>query len=53
MTMHLYYENAGYKCYYFGDGDDGAMKTNKTNIDIDGDKFNFYFEKSGCQEGRW
>ena len=41
----------GYKCYYFGDGNDGAMKTNKTNITIDGDNFNFYFEKSGSSKG--
>ena len=47
----LWYEANGYKCYYFGSGDDGAMKTNKTNIDIDGDRFNFYFEKSGSDKG--
>ena len=44
-------EALGYKCYYFGNGDDGAMKTNKTSIDIDGDKFNFYFQKSGSKKG--
>ena len=27
------------------------MKTNKTNITIDGDSFNFYFEKSGSNKG--
>ena len=27
------------------------MRTNKTNIDIDGDRFNFYFEKSGAHKG--
>ena len=27
------------------------MKTNKTNITIDGDNFNFYFEKSGSSKG--
>ena len=27
------------------------MKTNKTSIDIDGDKFNFYFQKSGSKKG--
>ena len=27
------------------------MKTNKTNITIDGDSFNFYFEKSGSKKG--
>ena len=45
------YEAAGYKCYYFGDGDDGAMKTNKTSLEIDGESFNFYFEKSGGDKG--
>ena len=47
----LQYEKQGYSCYYFGDGNDGAMKTNKTSIDIDGDKFNFYFQKSGSKKG--
>lgn len=37
--------------YYFGGEDDGAMKTNKTSITIDGDSFNFYFEKSGSNKG--
>ena len=41
----------GYDCDYFGSGEDGAMKTNKTNITIDGDSFNFYFEKSGSNKG--
>ena len=45
------YEKLGYKCYYFGGGDDGAMRTNKTTVDIDGEKFNFYFEKSGGNKG--
>ena len=46
-----YWNAMGYYCYYFGDGDDGAMRTNKTNITIDGDNFNFYFEKSGSHKG--
>ena len=46
-----YYAQNGYDCYYFGGGEDGAMKTNKTNITIDGDSFNFYFEKSGSKKG--
>ena len=46
-----YYEANGYKCYYFGDGDDGAMRTNKTTVEIDGEKHNFYFEKSGGHKG--
>ncbi|MEQ2680538.1 argininosuccinate lyase, partial [Enterocloster citroniae] len=40
-----------YLCYYFGDGSDGAMKTGKSSIDIDGDKFNFYFETAGSNKG--
>ena len=46
------YEVQGYKCYYFGDGDDGAMKTGKTTIEIDGDKFTFNFEESGSKKGQ-
>ena len=44
-------EAMGYNCYYFGDSSDGAMKTNKTTVDIDGDKFNFYFQESGSMKG--
>ena len=32
------YEAAGYYCYYFGNGVDGAMRTNKSTVEIDGDK---------------
>ena len=46
-----YYEPEGYKCYYFGDAEDGAMRTNKTTIEIDGENYNFYFEKSGGDKG--
>ena len=46
-----FYLPNGYECYYFGGGEDGSMKTNKTNITIDGDNFNFYFEKSGSSKG--
>lgn len=45
------YAEQGYHCYYFGGGDDGAMRTGKTNVEIDGEKFNFYFEKSGGNKG--
>ena len=45
------FEAAGYYCYYFGNGDDGAMRTNKNTVEIDGDKYNFYFEKSGGNKG--
>ncbi|MFQ9650129.1 MAG: argininosuccinate lyase [Enterocloster sp.] len=46
-----YYAQNGYRCYYFGDGEDGAMRTDKTSITIDGDKFSFLFEKSGAHKG--
>ena len=46
-----WYEKNGYKCYYFGDSSDGAMRTNKTTVEIDGEKFNFYFQKSGGHKG--
>jgi len=45
------YEAAGYHCYYFGGSDDGAMRTNKSTVEIDGENFNFYFEKSGGKKG--
>ncbi|WP_367566846.1 cell wall-binding protein [Lacrimispora sp.] len=44
--------NEGYNVYYFGDGDsDGAMKTGRQIIDLDGDKFTFNFRKSGSARG--
>ena len=46
-----WYEANGYNCFYFGDGNDGAMRTNKTSVNIDGDNYNFYFEKSGGHKG--
>ncbi len=45
------YIKEGAKLYYFGGGDDGAMRTNKATIEIDGDNYNFYFEKSGSNKG--
>ena len=46
------YEDDDYKCYYFGDGEDGAMKTGRTTIEIDGDSFTFNFETSGSKKGQ-
>ena len=46
-----YYEPNGYKCYYFGGGDDGAMRTGKVMVEVDGENHNFYFEKSGGDKG--
>lgn len=40
-----------YEVYYFGSGDDGSMKLNTQNIDIDGEVYNFYFVKSGENKG--
>jgi len=40
-----------YHSYYFGSGDDGSMKTNKQSVSIDGDSFNFLFNKSGSFKG--
>ena len=39
------------RSYYFGGSDDGAMKTGKQTVDIDGDKFTFQFTKSGATKG--
>ena len=46
-----YYEPQDFKCYYFGGADDGAMRTGKTTVEIDGENHNFYFEKSGGDKG--
>ena len=40
-----------YKVYYFGDGNDGSMKTGKQIVDIDGDACEFLFNKSGSFKG--
>lgn len=45
------WEASDYKLYYFGSGDDGAMKTNKQTVDIDGDSTTFLFNKSGSFKG--
>ena len=40
-----------FRFYYFGDSDDGAMKTGKQTVDIDGDKFTFKFKDSSSTKG--
>ncbi len=56
-TEENFKKNAGtllgqdYYSYYFGSGDDGSMKTNKQSVSIDGDSFNFLFNKSGSFKG--
>ena len=42
---------ADYKLYYFGSGDDGAMKTGKQTVTIDGEDYSFLFNKSGSSKG--
>ena len=44
-------DSTGYYCYYFGNGDDGSMKTNKQTISIDGESNTFLFNKSGGWKG--
>ncbi|WP_313154912.1 cell wall-binding protein [Lacrimispora sp.] len=46
------YTKADYRLYYFGGGDDGAMKTGKQNVSIDGDTFQFLLNKSGSSKGQ-
>ena len=41
-----------YDVYYFGSGDDGAMKLSTQNVEIDGEVYNFYFVKSGENKGK-
>ncbi len=44
----------GYTLYYFGDDEDsdGVMRTGSTTINLDGDSYSFYFEKSGGKESK-
>ena len=45
--------DAGHMSFmYFGDADDGSVKTGKQSIDIDGDKIDFEFNKSGSKKGQ-
>jgi len=46
------YKDAKYKLYYFGSGEDGSMKTGKQSITVDGESFNFLFNKSGSTKGQ-
>ena len=46
-----YWADRKYSCYYFGDSSDGAMKTGKMQVEIDGDKYSFNFGKSGSKKG--
>lgn len=37
--------------YYFGSGDDGAMKTGNQNVTVDGETYQFAFGKEGSKKG--
>ena len=39
------------RSYYFGDADDGAMKTGKQTVEIDGEKYSFKFKTSSSTKG--
>lgn len=41
----------GFTLYNFGGGEDGAMKTGKQTLSLDGDSFTFSFSKSGANRG--
>ena len=45
------YKTGELRTYFFGSGDDGAMKTGKQNVEIDGEKFVFEFDKNGSNKG--
>ena len=44
--------NDDFAFYYFGSSDDGAMKTGRQTISLDGDAFTFKFETSSTEKGR-
>lgn len=37
--------------FYFGDSDDGAIRTSIQSIEIDGESYTFYFKKDGDRKG--
>lgn len=47
-------KNSGidYGVYYFGNDDEGAARTGAQNIDIDGERYAFYFVQSGDKKGK-
>ena len=42
----------GWDVYYFGDGEDGAMKTGTQTVEVDGERYQFAFGKSGASKGK-
>ena len=46
------YVPTGYDVYYFGGGDDGAMKVSNQNVTVDGVTTQFTFGRSGATYGK-
>ena len=44
-------KNGTIRCYYFGDADDGSMKTGSEDVEIDGETFDFKFKESSSTKG--
>ena len=45
-------EETGINLYYFGDGEDGSMKTGSVSFNLDGDNYQFNFKKTGGADTR-
>ena len=43
---------SGARVYYFGGGEDGAMKTGNQNVEVDGETYQFSFGKNGSDKGK-
>lgn len=37
--------------FYFGDGNDGALRTSTQNVNVEGESYTFYFKKDGDRKG--
>ena len=48
------YSDPNVSLYYFGNDEDadGALKTGSVTVNLDGDSYNFYFNKTGGAEGK-
>ena len=45
-------EETGIYLYYFGDDEDGSMKTGSVSLNLDGDSYQFQFKKTGAADSR-
>ena len=51
LDSSVWCEKNLYYAYYFGGSDDGALRTGKTTVDIDGEPYAFYFTEAGKYKG--